>query len=160
MSASQTIHLTKSLANDPRAQLEPWFEETETHALNLCAQHDVTGALTLIASDCVWNSIPVNLANAAGVLQGDPSQYRAHPTLDQPQPHANNAAAAVVCIQNGGYAACGLQHDQQYPEYCPIGQRRRAESEPPEDDLPGPEAVHALSTQNSRHHARQARCRY
>jgi hypothetical protein len=45
------------------------LEEIETHARNLCAQHDVTGALTLVASDGVWNSIPANLANAAGVLQ-------------------------------------------------------------------------------------------
>ncbi len=38
MSAPQTIHLTQSLANDPRAQLEPWLEEIETHARNICAQ--------------------------------------------------------------------------------------------------------------------------
>jgi hypothetical protein len=74
MSASQTINLTQSLANDPRVQLEPWLEEIETHACNLCAQHDVTGALILVASDGVWNSIPANLANAAGVLQGDTPQ--------------------------------------------------------------------------------------
>jgi hypothetical protein len=60
MSATQTIHLTKSLANDPRAQLEPWLEEIETHARMICAQHDVTGALTLVASDAVWNCIPAN----------------------------------------------------------------------------------------------------
>ncbi len=46
----------------------------------------------------VWDSIPANLANAAGVLQGDPPQYRARPTWDQPQPHINNAVAAVVSL--------------------------------------------------------------
>jgi hypothetical protein len=30
------------------------------------------------------------------VLAEDPPQYRARPTWDQPQPHPNNAAAAVV----------------------------------------------------------------
>jgi hypothetical protein len=41
MSATQTFHPTQTLANDSRAQLEPWLEEFETHARNLCAQHDV-----------------------------------------------------------------------------------------------------------------------
>ena len=96
----QTLNLTKSLATDPRASLEPWLEEIETHARNLCAEHDVTvtGALTLVAADDVWNIIPANLANAAGVAQGDPPQYRARPTWDQPNPHANNAAAAAVSL--------------------------------------------------------------
>ena len=69
MSANQTIHPTQTLANDSRAQLEPWLEEFETHARNLCAQHDATGALTLVASDDVWNSIPATFALALmGVL--------------------------------------------------------------------------------------------
>ena len=76
MSAPQTLNLTKSLATDPRASLEPWLEEIKTHARNLCAEHNVTGALTLVAADDVWNIIPANLANAAGVAQGDPPQYR------------------------------------------------------------------------------------
>ena len=54
MSAHQTFNPTQTLANDSRAQLEPWLEEFETHARNLCAQHDPTGALTLVASDLVW----------------------------------------------------------------------------------------------------------
>ena len=95
MSAPQTIHLTQSLANDPRAQLESWLEEIETHARNICAQHDVTGALTLVASDAVWNCIPANVTTAVRIAAGDPP-HRARPTWDQPQPHANNATAAVV----------------------------------------------------------------
>ncbi len=39
MSAHQTLNPTQTLANDSRAQLEPWLEEFETHARNLCAQH-------------------------------------------------------------------------------------------------------------------------
>ncbi len=40
MSANQTINPTQTLANDSRAQLEPWLEEFETQVRNLCAQHD------------------------------------------------------------------------------------------------------------------------
>ncbi len=58
MSATQTFHPTQTLANDSRAQLEPWLEEFETHARNLCAQHNVTGALTLVASDLIWYGNP------------------------------------------------------------------------------------------------------
>jgi hypothetical protein len=97
MSAPQTINLTQSLVNDPRAQLEPWLEEIETHACNICAQHDVTGALTLVASDAVWNCIPANVTTAVRIAAGYPP-HRARPTWDQPPPHANIAAAAVVSL--------------------------------------------------------------
>jgi hypothetical protein len=97
MSANQTINPTQILANDSRAQLEPWLEDFETHAQNLCAQHDAACALTLIASDHVSNSIPGNQATAVRIAAGDPP-HRARPTWDQPQPHANNAAAAVVSL--------------------------------------------------------------
>ncbi len=81
MSAPQTIHLTRSLANDPQAQLEPWLEEIETHARKICAQHDVTGALTLVASDAVWNCIPANVTTTVRIAVGDPP-HRAHPNWD------------------------------------------------------------------------------
>ena len=97
MSAPQTIHLTQSLANDPRAQLESWLEEIETHARNICAQHDETGALTLVASDAVRNCIPANVTTAVRISAGDPP-HRTRPTWDQPQPHANNVTAAVVSL--------------------------------------------------------------
>ena len=68
-------------------------------ARNLCPQHDPTGALTLVATDQVWNDIPVNLANRAQVLAGThPPAYRARPTWDLPAQHGNAAAAAVVSI--------------------------------------------------------------
>ena len=94
---TQTFNPTRTLANDSRAQLEPWLEEFETHARNLCAQHDVTGALTLVASDLVWESIPANQTSAVRIAAGDPP-FRDRPTWDQPAPHANNAAAAVVSL--------------------------------------------------------------
>jgi hypothetical protein len=50
------------LANDPRNQLEPWLEEIETHARNICAQMAFGTQFQPI-----WN-----LANAAGVLQEEP----------------------------------------------------------------------------------------
>jgi hypothetical protein len=97
MSAHQTFNPTQPLANDSRAQLEPWLEEFETYARNLCAQHDATGALTLVASDDVWNSIPANQTTAVRIAAGDPP-HRARPTWDPPQPHPNHAAAAVVSL--------------------------------------------------------------
>ena len=97
MSAPQTFNPTQTLANDSRAQLEPWLEEFETYARNLCAQHDATGALTLVASDLVWQSIPANQTSAVRIAAGDPP-FRDRPTWDQPAPHANNAAAAVVSL--------------------------------------------------------------
>ena len=97
MSAHQTFNPTQTLANDSRAQLEPWLEEFETHARNLCAQHDPTGALTLVASDLVWQSIPANQTSAVRIAAGDPP-FRDRPTWDQPAPHPNNAAAAVVSL--------------------------------------------------------------
>ena len=96
--SSSTLTLTHSLAHDPRTTLEMWLEEAETAARNLCPQHDPTDALTLVATDVVWREMPGNIANPAGVLQGDPPQYRARPTWDLPAQHANNAAAAAVSI--------------------------------------------------------------
>jgi hypothetical protein len=93
-----TITLTHSLANDPRTHLEAWLEDVETQARHQCPQHDITGALSLVLPDIVWQMVPGNITNLAGVAQGDPPQYRAHPTWDMPAQHPNNAAAAVVCI--------------------------------------------------------------
>ena len=94
---TQTFNPTRTLANESRAQLEPWLKEFETYARNLCAQHDVAGALTLVASDLVWQSIPANQTSAVRIAAGDPP-FRDRPTWDQPAPHANNAAAALVSM--------------------------------------------------------------
>ncbi len=93
-----TITLSHSLATDPRTHLEAWLEDVETQARHQCPQHDITGALSLVVPDIVWNMVPGNITNVAAVAQGDPPQYRARPTWDMPAVHANNAAAAVVSI--------------------------------------------------------------
>jgi hypothetical protein len=65
----------------------------------MCPQHDPTGALTMVANDAVWNQQPKNLTNTAQVLAGTHAgAYRARPTWDMPNAHANNAASAVVSI--------------------------------------------------------------
>ena len=93
-----TINLSHSLANDPRTHLETWLEDVETQARHQCPQHDITGALSLVVTDIVWNMVPGNITNAAAVARGNPPQFRARPTWDMPAQHANNAAAAVVSI--------------------------------------------------------------
>ena len=96
-SINQDITLTQSLANDPRNQLERWLEDVEIHARNLCAQWDISGALTLVATDEVWAEYPGNVTNLADVLaNGDPPDIRARPTWAAPAAHADNAAAAIV----------------------------------------------------------------
>jgi hypothetical protein len=97
MAAPTTI--TKSLANDPRSELEPLLEEVEKQAKNLCPQHDITGALSLVVPNDVWNLVPGNITNQAQVTAGThPAAFHARPTWDMPQQHANNATAAVVSI--------------------------------------------------------------
>ena len=96
---TSTITLTHSLATDPRTHFEEWLEDVETQARHQCPQHDVTGALCLVATDLVWAQLPENTTNAAQVLAGThPPAIRARPTCDMPAAHANNAAAAVVSI--------------------------------------------------------------
>ena len=81
-SINQDITLTQSLADDPRNQLEKWLEDVEIHARNSCAQWDISGALTLVATDEVWAEYPGNVTNMADVLaNGDPPDIRA---LHQP----------------------------------------------------------------------------
>lgn len=102
-SINQDITLTQSLADDPRNQLEKWLEDVEIHARNLCAQWDISGALTLVATDEVWAEYPGNVTNMADVLaNGDPPNIRARPTWDAPAAHADNAAAALVAKYKEG----------------------------------------------------------
>ncbi len=106
MSAPQIFNPTQTLANDSRAQLEPWLEEFETLARNLCAQHDVTGALTLVASDLVWQSIPANQTPAVRIAAGDPP-FRDRPTWDQPAPHPT-AVVSLHKMETARYADFSL----------------------------------------------------
>jgi hypothetical protein len=106
-SDSKLTAFTSSLAHAPRNNLEPWLEEAETAAVNMCPQHDPTGVLTLVASNEVWNQQPENLTNATQVLAGTHAAvYRARPTWDMPTAHANNAASAVLSI----YRADATRH--------------------------------------------------
>jgi hypothetical protein len=64
---------------------------TFTKKSNLCAQWDISGALTLATTDEVWTEYPGNVTSMADVIviaNGDPSDIR-HQTLghDQPGPH-------------------------------------------------------------------------
>jgi hypothetical protein len=82
--------LTRSLTHNPRP---------ETIARNMCPQHDPIGALTLVATDVVWQQMPVNLTNPIDVAASQQAVYRAHPTWDLPaMMQQNNASAAVVSI--------------------------------------------------------------
>jgi hypothetical protein len=95
---SVPITLNHSLANDSRAQLEPWLEDVETQARNQCPQHDITGALSLMVPDKVWQFLPGNITNPVRVAAGSSPVYRARPTWDMPVQHSNSASAAVVSI--------------------------------------------------------------
>ena len=96
---STTITLTHSLAIDPRTHFADWLEDVETQARHQCPQHDITGALCLVATDRVWASLPDNTTNAAQVWAGThPRAIRARPTWDLPTAHSNSAAAAVVSL--------------------------------------------------------------
>ena len=93
------ITLIQSLAHDPRTNLERWQKDVEMQARNQCAQHDITGALSLVATDEVWNAVPGNITNPAQVLAGShPPNYRARPDWDLPALHAANATAPVVSL--------------------------------------------------------------
>jgi hypothetical protein len=99
IAAPAPVLLQFSLADNPRTQIVEWFDDLSAKARGLCAQWDPTGAITLIATDAVWNAIPGNLVNAAQVLAGThPSQYRARPDFDPPV--ALDPAATPVELAN------------------------------------------------------------
>ena len=91
---SSTITLSHSLATDPRTHLEAWLEDVETQARHLCPQWDITGALTLVVPDNVWEFNPCNIVPRTGAAP----TVRPRPTWDMPAQHSNSAAAAVVSI--------------------------------------------------------------
>ncbi len=75
-----SVLLRFSLADSPRTQVVEWLDDLSAKARGLCAQWDPTGAITLIATDAVWNAIPDNIVNAVQVQAGThPPQYRARP---------------------------------------------------------------------------------
>ncbi len=89
MASPITLTLTKSLANDPRSELEPWLEAVEKQARNLCPQHDITDALSLVVPDKVWKLVPGNITNPVRVAAGSPLPA----SLSRP-PYLGHACAA------------------------------------------------------------------
>jgi hypothetical protein len=129
MSANQTIHPTQTqarnlCANTMLPEPSPASPGLELHP----SQSDSCGL------HCCWR----------------PSISRPPDLGSTPTPRQQRCGRCSLLLQNGGYTASGLQHGQQYPQHCPIGQCWGKKPEPPQDDLPCPEAVHALSVRHSR----------
>jgi hypothetical protein len=94
-----SVLLLFSLADSPRTQIVEWFENLSAKARGLCVQWEPTGAITLIATDPVWNAIPGNILNLADVLaHGAAAQYRARPDFDPPA--SLDPAATTVELAN------------------------------------------------------------
>ena len=98
-STAPSVSLRFSLVDNPRTQIEEWYDDLMAQARRLCIQWDITGAISLGASDAVWNAVPGNITNLAAVLaRGDPPQYRARPDFDPPA--ALDPAATAVELAN------------------------------------------------------------
>ena len=98
-STAPSVSLRFSLVDNPRTQIEEWYDDLMAQARRLCIQWDITGAITLVASDPVWNAVPGNITNLAAVLaRGDAPQYRARPDFDPPA--ALDPAATAVELAN------------------------------------------------------------
>ncbi len=132
----------------------------ETQARHQCPQHDVTGALCLVATDRVWAQLPENITNAAQVLAGThPPAIRALPTWNMPAAHANNAANAVVSV----YKEEAVRHRDFTMAssvlitalLVSVGEINRNIL----NGLPHAEDLHALSAPSDRHHDPQSWCR-
>ena len=76
--SSSTFNITPSLVDDPRHNLEAWTENVETHARNMCASHDLMGALTLVVSDVTWDLVPANLSSPCRKRRFGISQLTSH----------------------------------------------------------------------------------
>jgi hypothetical protein len=96
---STTLTFTNTLADNARQHLEPWLEEAATLARSLCAEHDFSGALTLVATDTVWAQYPGNVISMADVMaNGDAPNIRARITWNYPGPMNNAATATQVML--------------------------------------------------------------
>jgi hypothetical protein len=87
--SSLTFTITPSLVDDPRHNLEAWTENVETHARNMCASHDIMGALTLAGK---LNQPRRRRGRPTGCIP----RSTARPTWDMPAAHAGNAASGAV----------------------------------------------------------------
>jgi hypothetical protein len=100
-----SVLLLFSLADSPRTQTQivEWFEDLSAKARGLCVQWDPTVAITLIATDAVWNAISGNITNLADVLtNGASPQYMARPDFNPPaalDPAATTVELANWCLE-------------------------------------------------------------
>ncbi len=94
-----------SLAENARTKLPDWYDDVCSQARNLCAQHELTGALTLVARDNTWNSYPGNLTNPAQVLAGThAAAYEVRPTWALPNAPAPTASAGIFSLYRDALA--------------------------------------------------------
>jgi hypothetical protein len=122
-----SLVLLFSLADNARTKLPDWYGDVCSQARNLCAQHERTGTLTLVARTDICNSYPAQVTNAAQVAAGThPATYEARPTWD-----LQNAPAAIIRIQRGVFPLPGRPGPEsrvcssyQYSGPSPTGQYR------------------------------------
>ncbi len=69
-STAPSVSLRFSLVNTPRTQIEEEYDDLMAQARRLCIQWDITGAISLVASDAVWNAVPGNITNLAARCSG------------------------------------------------------------------------------------------
>jgi hypothetical protein len=101
-----------ALRENARTKLLDWYGDVCSQARNQCAQHEPTGALTLVARDETWNAYPGHLTNAAQVTAGThPPAYEARPTWTLPNAPAATASNGAFSLykdalaRNHAYAA-------------------------------------------------------
>jgi hypothetical protein len=98
-STNLTCVLLFPLAENARNTLPDWYNDVCSQARNLCAPHERTGALTLVATDVPWNAYPGHITNLVDVLaHGDAHVHLGRPIWALPVAHAANATAAVVSL--------------------------------------------------------------
>ncbi len=127
-STATTLVLLFSLGDNARTKLPDWYGDVCSQARNLCAQHERTGALTLVARDNTWNTYPGHVTNAVQVAAGThPATYEARPTWDLPNAPAATASNGAFSLyrdalaRNHAYAVCS---SYQYVGPSPTGQYR------------------------------------
>ena len=97
-SSTPSVVLLFSLADNARTKLPEWYGDVCSQARNLCAQHEPTGALTLVARDDTWNAYPGHVTNVAQVTAGTHAPaYEARPTWTLP-------IAPAATASNGAFS--------------------------------------------------------
>ena len=130
-----SVSLRFSLSDNPRTQIHDWFEDLSAKARGLCsAQWDSTGAITLIATDAVWQAIPGHTTRPATAIV-----YKVRP--DYTPPAALDPAATAVDLANWrlemqmhfAYTKAQSAIDTSYrnPEQYRLGQPSCAQSGAP-----------------------------